>query len=103
MRLIFGVTCLRPPSLQSGGSSEGPPVSAAFACTPVFTYVRTKTLHRRCPYFDVVVGLASSYDPASYAGGGLATGRVSNARQVKGDGPDKKIINMFYLNDSTNA
>jgi len=26
---------------------------------------------RRQPYFDVVVGLASSYDPESYAGGSL--------------------------------
>ena len=38
---------------------------------------------RRCPYFDVVVGLVWSHDPESYAGG-------SHARQVKGDDPDKK-------------
>ena len=31
-----------------------------------------------------------SHDPESYAGGSLATGRVSHARQVKGDDPDKK-------------
>jgi len=31
-----------------------------------------------------------SYEPESYAGGSLATGRVSHTRQVKGDGPDKK-------------
>jgi hypothetical protein len=31
-----------------------------------------------------------SYDPESYAGGSLAADRVSCARQVKGDGPDKK-------------
>jgi hypothetical protein len=37
-----------------------------------------------------VVGLAWSYDPKSYAGGRYATGRVSHARQVKGDDPDKK-------------
>jgi hypothetical protein len=35
------------------------------------------------------VGFARSYDPESYAGGSLATGRASHARQVKGDGPDK--------------
>jgi hypothetical protein len=46
--------------------------------------------HRRCAYFGVVVGHARSYDPESYAGGSLATGRVSHARNVKGDGPDKK-------------
>ena len=28
--------------------------------------------------------------PESYAGGSLATGSVSHARHVKGDGPDKK-------------
>jgi hypothetical protein len=31
-----------------------------------------------------------SYDPESYAGGSVATGRVSHAGQVKGDDPDKK-------------
>jgi len=45
---------------------------------------------RRHPYFDVVVGLARSYEPESYAGGSLATGRVVHARQVEGYGPDKK-------------
>jgi hypothetical protein len=44
---------------------------------------------RRYPYFDVVVGLAWSYDPESYAGGSVAAGRVSHAGQVKGD-TDKK-------------
>jgi hypothetical protein len=29
-------------------------------------------------------------DPVIYAGGIKATGRVSHARQVKGDDPDKK-------------
>jgi len=37
-----------------------------------------------------VVGLVRSYDPKSYAGGSLATDRVSHARQVKGDDPEKK-------------
>jgi hypothetical protein len=31
-----------------------------------------------------------SNDPESYAGGNVATGRASHARQVKGDDPDKK-------------
>ena len=42
------------------------------------------------PYLDVVVVLAWSYDPESYAGGRGATGSASHARQVKGDAPDKK-------------
>jgi hypothetical protein len=46
--------------------------------------------HRRYLYFDVVVGLAWSNDPESYAGGSVATGRVSHAGQVKGDDPDGK-------------
>jgi hypothetical protein len=37
-----------------------------------------------------VVGLAWSHDPESYASAGVATGRVSHDRQVKGDDPDKK-------------
>jgi hypothetical protein len=41
-------------------------------------------------YFDVVVGLAWSYDPEGYAGGSVAAGRVSHDGQVKGDDPDKK-------------
>jgi len=36
------------------------------------------------------MGLVRSHDPESYAGGSLATGRVSHARQVKDDDPDKK-------------
>jgi len=35
---------------------------------------------RRYPYFDVVGGLAWSYDPESYAGGSDATGMTSRAR-----------------------
>jgi len=31
-----------------------------------------------------------SHDPESNAGGSVATGRASYARQVKGDNPDKK-------------
>jgi len=37
-----------------------------------------------------MVGLAWSNVSDSYAGSSLATGRVSIARQVKGDDPDKK-------------
>ena len=39
---------------------------------------------------DVVVGLELSYDPESYAGGSVDSGRASNSRQAKSDGPDKK-------------
>ena len=44
----------------------------------------------RYPYFDAVVGIVWSYDPESYAGGSYATGRVSHARQVKGDDQTKR-------------
>ena len=37
-----------------------------------------------------MVGLVRSPDPESYAGSSLPTDRVSHARQVKGDDPDKK-------------
>jgi hypothetical protein len=39
-------------------------------------------------YFDVVVGLAGSNDPDSYAGGSIATGRVTQAGQVERDDPE---------------
>jgi DNA-binding SARP family transcriptional activator len=43
----------------------------------------------RYHYFDAVVGLAWPDDSESSAGGSIATGRVFNAGQVKGDDPDK--------------
>jgi hypothetical protein len=43
----------------------------------------------RHSYFDVVVGLAWSRDPESYAGGSIFAGRASHARQVTGVVPDK--------------
>jgi hypothetical protein len=43
---------------------------------------------RWCIYFDVVVGLAGSNYPESYAGGSIATGRVTQAGQVEEDNPD---------------
>jgi len=45
---------------------------------------------QRYHFFDAVVGLVCSNDPKSYKGGSVATSRVSHARQVKGDDPDKK-------------
>jgi hypothetical protein len=45
---------------------------------------------RRYPYFGIVVGLAWSNDPEGYSGSTVATGRASQAGQVKGDDPDKK-------------
>jgi cytochrome c biogenesis protein CcdA len=36
------------------------------------------------------VGLAWSNDPESYTGGSIATRRVSQAGQIKGDDPDKE-------------
>jgi len=44
--------------------------------------------HQR--YLVEVLGLPWSDDPGSNAGGSIATGRASCARQVKGDEPDKK-------------
>jgi hypothetical protein len=45
---------------------------------------------RRYPYFDALVGLVWSNDPESSAGGSVATGMASHAKQVKDDDPDKK-------------
>jgi hypothetical protein len=40
----------------------------------------------KCPFFDVVVGLAWSNDPESYVDS-VVTGRVSLAGHVEGDNP----------------
>jgi hypothetical protein len=45
---------------------------------------------QRYLYFDIVLGLACSNDPESYAGGSITSGRASHDRQVKDDIPDKK-------------
>jgi len=37
-----------------------------------------------------VEGLEWLYDPESYAGGSVTTGRASHAREVKGEDVDKK-------------
>jgi hypothetical protein len=37
-----------------------------------------------CFYLAVLVGLVCANDPASYDGGSVATGRVSQAEQVEG-------------------
>jgi hypothetical protein len=49
--------------------------------SPKFGWARAKKLPLRYPYFEVVVGLAWSYDPESYAGGSIAAGTVSHAGQ----------------------
>jgi len=53
-------------------------------------YVHVTVSHpsRKCLHFEVVGGLEWSYDPESYAGSSVATGRVSLAGKVKGDDPD---------------
>jgi hypothetical protein len=45
---------------------------------------KPKIPHRWCLHLIVVVGFEWSRDPESYAGGSLATGRVTHAGQVKG-------------------
>jgi hypothetical protein len=40
--------------------------------------------HRWCLHLVVVVGFECSRDPESYAGGSVATGRITHAGQVKG-------------------
>jgi len=57
-------------------------------CIRYFLSIRTLKLSRRCLHFEVVGGLELSNDPESYAGGSVATGRVSLAGKVKGDDPD---------------
>ena len=58
----------------------------------LLNYLQMKDVNScwRYPYFDAYVGLVWSNDPESYAGGRIATGRATHARQVKDDDPDKK-------------
>ena len=51
-------------------------------------YLNLMWPHRKCLYFDVVMGDVWSNDPETYAGGSVATGRASLARHVEGDDPD---------------
>jgi len=53
------------------------------------------TTHGRCHCFNVEVGLASSNDSVSCAGGSVAIGRAFNARQVTGADPDEKAYAGF--------
>jgi hypothetical protein len=46
--------------------------------------------HRWCLLLIVVVGFELSRDPESYAGGSVATGRVTHAGLVKGWEPDEE-------------
>jgi hypothetical protein len=61
-----------------------------YCYTNLIVYISHELPPRRYPYFDVVVGLAWSNDPGSYAGGSIATGRASHARQVEVDDPGRK-------------
>jgi hypothetical protein len=58
------------------------------ACSVHKVVHRLYTPSRRCLHFAVVGGLEWSNDPERYAGGSVATGRVSLAGQVEGDDPD---------------
>jgi hypothetical protein len=40
--------------------------------------------HQWCLHLIVVIGFERSWDPESYAGGSIATGRVTHAGHVKG-------------------
>jgi hypothetical protein len=45
----------------------------------------------------MMVGLALSYDTESYAGGSVATGRVSNVVQIKGVDQKKKDTQVLLV------
>jgi len=62
------------------------------SCPSVCPFVRmlSSQLPRSYPCSDAGEGLEWLYDPDSYAGGSVATRRVSYARKVKGDEPGKK-------------
>jgi hypothetical protein len=50
-----------------------------------YSYFTESNIHHRwCLHFIVVVGVECSWDPESYAGGSVATGRGTQAGRVKG-------------------
>ena len=54
----------------------------------VIRVIKSRKIPRRHIYFVIVVWLAWSNDPESYAGGSVATGRASLAGKFIGDDPD---------------
>jgi hypothetical protein len=63
--------CINIPSLTSRSYS-------------IFLLVNEYLSHQWCLHLMVAVGFERSRDPESYAGGSIATGRVTHAGQVKG-------------------
>jgi uncharacterized membrane protein len=55
----------------------------------VIRLIKSRRISRRHIYFVVVVRLAWSNDPESYAGGSVATDRASHAGEVENNDPDK--------------
>ena len=56
----------------------------------LFVRKLSSQLPRSYPYSDAVEGIEWLNDPDSFVGGSVATRRVSHAREVKGDSPDKR-------------
>jgi hypothetical protein len=56
----------------------------AICCIEYKITVKQKDPHRCYPHLNVVVGFEYSRDPESYAGGSVATGRATQAGEVKG-------------------
>jgi hypothetical protein len=66
-----------------------PPTTCITAVSPLCWPVKFNAIiklhpHRWCLHLIVVVGFACSWDPESYAGGSVSTGRITHAGQVKG-------------------
>jgi hypothetical protein len=56
----------------------------------VIRVIKSRRMPRRHIYFVVVVRLAWSDAPESYAGGSVATGRAYHAAEIESEDPDKK-------------
>jgi hypothetical protein len=61
-----------------------PSVKACHFHIPLFVQYWACCPHRCYPRLIMVVGFECSWDPESYAGGSVATGRATQAGQVKG-------------------
>jgi hypothetical protein len=72
-------------TLKQDESQNGllPPQYMQLNCTQNFVIITECHLHRWCLHPIVVVGFECFRDPESYAGGSIATGRVTHAEQVK--------------------
>jgi hypothetical protein len=70
--------------LDVNGSGDNISGYNSITVSTIIQLIKTPGPHQWCLHLIVVVGFECSWDPESYAGGSVATGSGTHARQVKG-------------------